>query len=433
MIKNKKKVYIAFSTDILVESHVNILKKASKLGKIIAGVLTDEAIASYKTLPHLPYDQRFQNIKKNKYINYVVEQSKLDYFDNLIKFKPDYLVHGDDWSYGIQKNIRKRAIKILKGWGGRLVEFPYDYKYPNSKIRSLSLELGTSPINRQLKLSRLIKAKKIVKILEAHNPISAMIVEQSNHISNDTFYEFDAIWSSSLTDSVSRGKPDNQSVDYSTRILGLNEILEVTTKPIIFDADNGGKIEHLPFIIKSLERIGISAVVLEDKVGLKQNSLLKNQNKSSQDSINNFCKKIKVCLKTRISKEFLIIARIESLVLDKKVDDALKRAVAYSKAGADLIFLSCKDSSPKKLFLFSKLFSKSLYFKPIVAVPSTYSQVKEADLVKNNIKIVIYANHLLRASYPAMFNVAKNILINKKALKSERDIAPIKKNINLNK
>jgi phosphoenolpyruvate phosphomutase len=379
----------------------------------------------------LPYDQRFQNIKKNKYINYVVEQSKLDYFDNLIKFKPDYLVHGDDWSYGIQKNIRKRAIKILKGWGGRLVEFPYDYKYPNSKIRSLSLELGTSPINRQLKLSRLIKAKKIVKILEAHNPISAMIVEQSNHISNDTFYEFDAIWSSSLTDSVSRGKPDNQSVDYSTRILGLNEILEVTTKPIIFDADNGGKIEHLPFIIKSLERIGISAVVLEDKVGLKQNSLLKNQNKSSQDSINNFCKKIKVCLKTRISKEFLIIARIESLVLDKKVDDALKRAVAYSKAGADLIFLSCKDSSPKKLFLFSKLFSKSLYFKPIVAVPSTYSQVKEADLVKNNIKIVIYANHLLRASYPAMFNVAKNILINRRALESERDIAPIKEIINL--
>ena len=379
----------------------------------------------------MPYDQRFQNIKKNKYINYVVEQSKLDYFDNLIKFKPDYLVHGDDWSYGIQKNIRKRAIKILKGWGGRLVEFPYDYKYPNSKIRSLSLELGTSPINRQLKLSRLIKAKKIVKILEAHNPISAMIVEQSNHISNDTFYEFDAIWSSSLTDSVSRGKPDNQSVDYSTRILGLNEILEVTTKPIIFDADNGGKIEHLPFIIKSLERIGISAVVLEDKVGLKQNSLLKNQNKSSQDSINNFCKKIKVCLKTRISKEFLIIARIESLVLDKKVDDALKRAVAYSKAGADLIFLSCKDSSPKKLFLFSKLFSKSLYFKPIVAVPSTYSQVKEADLVKNNIKIVIYANHLLRASYPAMFNVAKNILINRRALESERDIAPIKEIINL--
>ena len=429
--KNQKKVYLAFSSDIFVGPYFKILKKASKLGSLTVGLLTDKAISKYRTIPHLTYEQRFNQIKKFKFVKKIIPQDDPDYSKNLKLLKPDFVVHGDDWIEGIQKKYRQKVIKSLKKWKGKLIEYPYEKTFSTEEFNYFNLSNGTTPVHRQSKLKRLLKIKKIIKVLEAHNPISALIAEKMSIDRKNKFDEFDAIWSSSLTDSVSRGKPDNQSVDYSTRLSGLNEILDVTTKPVIFDADNGGRLEHLKFMVKSLDRMGISAIVMEDKVGLKKNSLFQNQTGSQQDTINNFTKKIKICCENRFSENFLVIARIESIVLGKGVDHAVKRAIRYSKAGADMIFISNKDNNPKKVFEFSKKFCKSKYSKPLVAVPSTYSSVKEKELIKNNINLVIYANHLLRASYKSMVNTAGEILLYQRALESEKNILPIKKIISL--
>ena len=429
----KKKVYIAFSTDVIYKSHLEILKKASKYGSVILGLLTDEAIIKFKTIPHSDYEKREIFFKKIKYVSSVIPQSTLDYSNNLLKLKPDYVVHGDDWKVGFQKNIRNKVIKLLKKWNGKLIEFKYDRKYPHSKIQELNLKIGTTSENRKGKLRRLIVAKKndVVRILEAHNPISAMVVENTRFLKNKNFLEYDGIWSSSLTDSVSRGKPDNQSVDISTRVNGLNEILDITTKPLIVDIDNGGKIEHLSFTIKTLERMGVSAVVIEDKIGLKINSLFKNQDVSIQDSIKNFCLKIIEAKKSTISNDFMIIARIESLILEKGIKDALKRAYSYSKAGADAILIHSKEKNPKEIFKFSKIFLKSNFKIPLVAVPSTYSRTYEKTLFSNGFKIVIYANHLLRASYKSMLDTSKKILQYRRGYESEKNITSIKDIISL--
>jgi len=429
----KKKVYIAFSTDVIYKSHLEILKKASKYGSVIVGLLTDEAIIKFKTIPHSDYEKREIFFKKIRYVSSVMPQSTLDYSNNLLKLKPDYVVHGDDWKVGFQKNIRNKVIKLLKKWDGKLIEFQYDKKYPHSKIQELNLKIGTTSENRKGKLRRLIEAKKndVVRILETHNPISAIIVENTRFLKNKNFLEYDGFWSSSLTDSVSRGKPDNQSVDISTRVNGLNEILDITTKPLIVDIDNGGKIEHLSFTIKTLERIGVSAVVIEDKIGLKINSLFKNQDVSKQDSIKNFCLKIKEAKKSTISNDFMIIARIESLILEKGIKDALKRAYSYSKAGADAILIHSKEKNPKEIFKFSKIFLKSNFKIPLVAVPSTYSRTYEKTLFSNGFKIVIYANHLLRASYKSMLDTSKKILRYRRGYESEKNITSIKDIISL--
>ena len=431
MNKNKKKVYVGLSVDILHEGHINILKKASKLGKVTVGLLTDQAITSYKQLPHLNYKQREIIIKNLRFVDKVIPQKTLDYTENLNLIKPNYVVHGDDWKTGIQKITRKKAINILKKWSGRLIEVPYTTNISYSKMKSKIIETGTTPEIRKSKLRRLIDAKSITRILETHTSLSGLIIENLNIQQKNNFYEFDGMWSSSLTDSVSRGKPDNQSVDVSTRLIGLNEILDVTTKPVIFDADNGGRIEHLSYTVKSLERAGVSAMVIEDKIGLKKNSLFDNQKNTKQDNIKSFCNKIKVINKSKISENFMAIARIESFILGKALSDALKSANAYSKAGADAILIHSKEKTPKQIFNLAKKFSKSKYYKPMVAVPSTYSKTTEKQLIDHGFKIVIYANHMLRAAYPAIVNTATKILKNKKSYPAERNLTSIKKILNL--
>ena len=429
--KINKIVYVAFSADILHEGHINILKAASKLGKVIVGLLTDKAITSYRQLPHLNYKQREIIIKNIRFVDSVIPQKTLDYSKNLNFLKPDYVVHGDDWRTGIQKENRKNVIKVLRKWSGKLVEFPYTKNISSTKIKKKIIETGTTPEYRKLKLKRLIEAKSITRALEAHNSLSGLIIENLNIQQKNKFFEFDCMWSSSLTDSISRGKPDNQSVDISTRLIGLNEILEVTTKPVVFDADNGGRIEHLSYTVKSLERAGVSAIVIEDKIGLKKNSLFKNQKDAQQDNIKNFCSKIKTINKSKISEDFLVIARIESFILGKSLADALNRANAYSKAGADAILIHSKEKDPKQIFTFAKKFLKSKYCKPMVAVPSTYSKTTEKQLIDHGFKIVIYANHMLRAAYPAMLNTAKKILENKRSSGTEKNLISIKKILNL--
>ena len=395
------------------------------------GLLTDTAISSYKKFPHLNYKNRETVVRSLKFVNNIIPQNTLDYQKNLLRLKPDFVVHGDDWKKGIQKKVRERVTKTLKQWGGKLIEPKYTKDISSSQIKKKIREIGTTPDFRKSKLKRLMNAKDLVRILESHNALTGLIIENLNYMKGETYLEFDGMWSSSLTDSIVRGKPDDQSVDYSTRITGLNEILDVTTKPIIFDADNGGRIEHLPYLIKSLDRIGISAVVIEDKIGLKKNSLFSNQIGVKQDSIKNFCLKLKKAKKTKISDDLLIVARIESFILGKNLNDALKRAEAYSKAGADAILIHSKEKNPNLIFKFAKKFIKSKNYKPLVAVPSTYSKTREKDLIKNGFKIVIYANHMLRAAYPSMVDVARKILKNKRSFETEKQISPIKEILSL--
>lgn len=417
--------------DILHTGHLNIINKAKNYGKIIIGLFTDSAIAEYKSLPLINYSQRLEIMKNLKGIYKIVKQDTWDYSKNLYKIKPDYLIHGDDWKVGIQKKTRAKVISILKKWSGKLIEIPYT-KEPQIKDNKKNVQnIFFNPENRVSRLSRLINSKDIVRFIECHNPLTGLMIEKLKINHKNQFREFDGIWSSSLTDSVSNGKPDNQSVELSTRISNLNNVIEVTSKPVLFDADNGGRPEHLSYTIRNLERLGVSAIAMEDKVGLKSNSLFKDQTKANQDSIKNFCNKIKIACSARRSKDFLIVARIESFILGRNIKDALKRAENYSKAGADLILIHSKINTPKEVFLFSKKFQKSKYYKPLVAVPSTYSSVTENQLIQNGFKIVIYANHLLRAAYPAMENAALNILKNTRSLETEKNIISIKKILNL--
>ena len=430
MQKNKK-VYVGLSADILHKGHINILKTANLYGDVYVGLLTDQAIASYKNIPYLDYEKRKVVLENIKYVKKVIPQKTLDYNENLKLIKPDYVVHGDDWKSGVQKETRKRVIKTLKVWSGKLIEPKYTKNISSTSIKKEMANIVASPENRISRLKRLMNTKDIVRILESHNSLTGLIIDKINIKENKKIIQFDGMWSSSLTDSATKGKPDNSSVDFSSRITSLNEMMDVTSKPLVFDADNGGQIEHLPFLVRSLERSGASAIIMEDKVGLKKNSLFKNQAGTKQDKPQLFANKIKKICNSRQSKDFMVIARIESFILGKGLNDALKRAEIYSKAGADAILIHSKEKTPAEIFLFAKEFKKSKNFIPLVSVPSTYSKVYEKDLIKNGFKLVIYANQLLRAAYPAMQNTAKTILKNKRAFEADKKIIPIKEIINL--
>ena len=430
-MKIKKIVYVGLSVDIIHEGHINILKIASRYGDVIVGLLTDEAIASYKNIPHLNYNRRKIIVQNIKYVKKVIPQKTLSYVPNLNLLKPHFVVHGDDWKKGVQKQTRSDVIKTLKKWSGKLIEPKYTKNISSTLIKNRILEIGISPQNRVNRLKRLISSKNIVRILESHNSLTGLIIENLRIEKNNKKIEFDGMWSSSLTDSATKGLPDNSSLSFSSRISSLNDIMDVTTKPVVFDADNGGQIEHLPYLIRSLERSGVSAIIMEDKIGLKKNSLFKDQIGAKQDKPNLFAKKIKKICSTRQSNDFMVIARIESFILEKGLNDAIKRAEIYSKAGADAILIHSKEKNTKEIFSFAKKFKKNKYFIPLVSVPSTYSKVYEKDLIKNGFKLVIYANQLLRAAYPAMEKTAKTILKNSRAFEADKNIIPIKEIINL--
>ena len=430
-MKHKKIVYVGLSADILHEGHINIIKTANQYGNVIVGLLTDEAIASYKNIPYLDYKKRKIVVENIKYVSKVIPQYTLDYVENLNLIKPNYVVHGDDWKSGVQKKTRDRVIKTLKKWSGKLIEPRYTRNISSTEIKNKISNILSSPNNRVSRLKRLIKSKDIVRILESHNSLTGLIIEKISVKNKNKINEFDGMWSSSLTDSATKGKPDNSSVDFSTRLSSLNNMMEVTSKLLVFDADNGGQLEHLSFLTRSLERLGASAIIMEDKIGLKKNSLFKNQSDTKLDKPALFAKKIKQICKSRKNKDFMVIARIESFIVGKGLNDALKRAEIYSKAGADAILIHSKEKTPAEIFSFSREFKKSKNFIPLVSVPSTYSKVYEKDLIRNGFKLVIYANHLLRAAYPAMQFTAKKILENSRAFEIEKKIIPIKEIINL--
>lgn len=430
------KVYIGMSADLLHPGHLNIIEKAREYagenGEIVVGLLTDKAIASYKRLPYMDYQQRKIVVKNIKGVTRVIPQETLDYVPNLEREKPDFVLHGDDWKTGIQAQTRQRIIDAMADWGGKVVDIPYTHGISSTQLNKILKEVGTTPDIRLKRLRRLLDSKNIVRVMEAHNGLSGLIVEQMQVEKNGKKEEFDALWISSLTQATAKAKPDNGFLDASTRIAGLSEILDVTTKPIIYDGDSGGPAEHFAFTVRELERLGISAIIIEDKIGLKKNSLFGTEVKQEQDTIENFCDKIATGKASQVTNDFMIIARIESLILEQGMNDAIARAEAYLNAGADGIMIHSRSKAFDEIKEFTTLYNQLPNRKPLVVVPSSYAHVTEEELAENNINIVIYANQMLRAAYPAMVNVAKSILEHHRAKEaSDEYCMSIKEIINL--
>ncbi|MDR2772119.1 MAG: phosphoenolpyruvate mutase [Elusimicrobiota bacterium] len=428
-----KKIYLGMSADLLHPGHLNIIDRARKLdGELIVGLLTDKAIASYKRLPYMTFEQRKIIIENVKGIDKVVPQDTLDYTPNLEKIKPDFVIHGDDWKTGIQSVVRQKVIETISKWGGQLVEVPYTKNISSTKLNQALKDVGTTPSIRSQKLRRLIENKDIVRTIEVHNGLSALIAEKAFVNEGNKRREFDAIWISSLTQSAAKAKPDNGYLDTATRISGMLDILDTTTKPIIYDGDNGGEIEHFISAVRSLESLGVSAIVIEDKIGLKKNSLFGTQVLQQQDDAQNFARKIVAGKKAQIDDNFSIFARIESLILDKGNADAIERAKIYLDAGADGIMIHSRKKSFNEIKEFCQLYDKFASSKPLIVVPSSFSSVKEEELIENKIKIVIYANQLLRSAYPAMMKTAESILEHHRAQEaSSKYCIPITEIINL--
>ena len=427
-----KTVYLGMIGDIMHPGLINIINEGAKYGDVMIGLFTDKAIATHKRLPYLTYEQRKNVIENIKGVSSIVPQDEWSYVPNLLKYKPDYIIHGDDWLQGPDKYIRDEVFKVMEKLGGEVIEIPYTKGISASGLKEEIDSLGVTPQARLSSLRRLISAKPIVRILESHNGLTGLIAEHTSVEVNGQHREFDGMWASSLTDSTSKGKPDIEAVDLTTRLHDLNDTLEVTTKPVIYDGDTGGKLEHFVFTVRTLERLGISAVIIEDKVGLKQNSLFGTDAIQTQDTIEGFCNKIKAGKDAQITRDFMIISRCESLIAGKPVDDALERCHAYVAAGADGVMIHSKNKSGEDIKEFCQRFREKDPHTPIVAVPTTYNQFTEEELAAWGINIVIYANHMLRSAYPAMVKCAETILETSRSLEaSEKYCMPIKQILNL--
>jgi len=428
----KKKVYVCLIADLLHAGHINVLKKANTLGDVTVGLLTLKACGELNDVPYLDFKKRKEVLENLKTVKDVIVQDSASYKENLLKLKPDFVVHGDDWQYNSQKKYRDEVIEILKEWNGKLIEVPYSKDINDVHIKEQMRKLGITTTARLGRLRQVINSGKVVKILEAHNALSGLIAENAREkLESGELVTFDGMWSSSLTDSTSKGKPDIEAVDTTSRLITINEIFEVTTKPMIYDADTGGKPEHFEFTVRSLERTGVSAVVIEDKTGLKKNSLFGNDVPQTQDSIENFCYKIKVGKKAQITDKFMIIARIESLILEAGMEDALARAYAYVEAGADGVMIHSRRKDPAEIIEFVNRFRIQDKITPIVVVPTSFNSVTTDEFSEIGVNVVIYANHMLRAAYPGMMKVAKSILKNKRSLEAESDCMPIKEILEL--
>ncbi len=428
---DSRSVYMCFSTDMIHSGHIAIIKKACKLGRLTIGVLSDEAVASYKRFPLMPYEERKALVENINGVAEVVEQKQLSYAENLYALKPTYVVHGDDWKEGFQKPIRSEVVSILAEYGGTLVEYPYSRNEKYDELEKMSREQLSMPDVRRGRLRKLIAMKGCVNAIEAHSGITGLIAEQTKVLQDGKTYQFDAMWVSSLCDSTAKGKPDIELVDMTSRFRTIDDIMEVTTKPIIFDGDTGGLTEHFVYTVKSLERMGVSMVIIEDKTGLKKNSLFGTEVEQTQDSIENFCAKIIAGKQAQKTKEFMICARIESLILERGMDDALERAFAFSNAGADAIMIHSRKKDPAEIFEFIEKFRAKNIVTPIVVVPTSFNAVTEQEFKDRGVNVVIYANQLTRSGFPAMQKVAETILSNHRAKEADDMCMSIKDIITL--
>ena len=426
-----KKVYTCFCTDVIHEGHLNILKRAGEYGEVYVGVLSDAAMVGFNRFPTIPIEQRMEIVRQTGLAKEVLLQQEIMYDQVIEKLRPDYVVHGDNWSNGPEKVIRENVINNLEKFGGELVEIPYTYNENVKRIDDQMKEKLAMPEFRRKRLRQLIEMRPIVKTLEVHSGLTGLIAEKTVVESNGQPYQFDAMWISSLCDSTAKGKPDIELVDMSSRIRTIDDVMDVTTKPIILDGDTGGLVEHFVYNVRTLERMGVSAVIIEDKTGLKKNSLFGTEVEQTQDSIENFCEKIRMGKKALRTEEFMIIARIESLILERGMEDALNRARAYVKAGADGIMIHSRRKSPDEILEFCQKFREEDGKTPIVVVPTSFNSITEEELARAGVNIVIYANQLTRSAFPAMQSTAEEILKNHRALEADSRLMPFKDIIRL--
>ena len=428
---NERTVYMCFSTEYIHSGHVEIIKKARRLGRLIIGILSDEAVSSYKRYPLIPFEERKALFENMAGVERVVTQNTLSYAENLRELKPDFVVHGNDWVEGFQKPIRQEVCEVLAEYGGRLVEYPYSDSPMYKELDANHRAEASMPDVRRGRLRKLINMKGLVTAMEAHSGITGLIVEKTTVLQEGKTYQFDAMWVSSLCDSTAKGKPDIELVDMTSRFRTIDDIMEVTTKPIIFDGDTGGLTEHFVYTVRSLERMGVSMVIIEDKTGLKKNSLFGTEVKQTQDSIENFCNKIRAGKHAQKTKEFMICARIESLILEQGMDDALTRAFAFSEAGADAIMIHSRKKDPAEIFEFVAKFREKNTTTPIVVVPTSFNTVTEQEFKDRGVNVVIYANQLTRTGFPAMQDAARTILENHRAKECDDKCMSIKEIITL--
>lgn len=428
---SKHLVYVGMSADIVHPGHINIVKVASSYGDVIVGLLTDQAISSYKRLPFMNYEQRLAVVANLKGVSQVVPQETLDYRANLRKFRPKYVVHGDDWKTGVQAQTREAVIQVLSEWGGELIEVPYTVGISSSALNRAQKEIGTTPEVRLKVFSRLLNAKRLIRVIEVHSGLTGWIAETAWATRNSKRLEFDGMWAGSLTDATTRARPDIESVDSTARLSMLSDVLEATTKPILYDGDSGGREEHFPYMVRSLERLGVSAVIVEDKIGPKRNSLFGQTVKQTQDSAEIFAKKIARGKHSQVTEDFAIIARIESLIIGTGLDDAYRRAETYLGAGADGIMIHSSSNLPDEIYEFASYYKTNISAKPLVVAPSNFYAAHEDDLEASGVNVVLYANQLLRSAIPAMVNAAKSILEAGSSLEIESTLLPIKEILNL--
>ncbi len=424
-------VYACFCTDVIHTGHRNLLKKAAEYGEVIAGVLCDREMVRYNRFPTVSIDQRIKMLEEVPEVTKVVVQDDIMYDKILAELQPDYVVHGDNWQGGPESAIRANVAINLAKYGGKLIEVPYTYSDEIKKIDDRIRDKLAMPELRRGRLKKLLGIVPIVKTIEVHSGLTGLIAEKTVVEHDGGLDQFDAMWISSLCDSTAKGKPDIELVDMSSRIRTIDDVLDVTTKPIILDADTGGLIEHFVYNVRTLERMGVSAIIVEDKTGLKKNSLFGTEVKQTQDSVEHFCAKLRAGKKVQRTDDFMIIARIESLILEKGLEDALMRAKAYVEAGADGIMIHSRQKEPTEVFAFCDKFREEFADVPIVVVPTSYNQVTEAELMEHGVNVVIYANQLTRSAFPAMENTAKSILVHHRAHEADKNLMPIKEIISL--
>ena len=426
-----KTVYTCFCTDVIHEGHLNILNEAKKYGRVVVGILSDRAMVEFYRFPTTSLEDRIKIVKELSMVDEVIVQEDAMYNDVIEKIHPDYIIHGNNWMQGVMEPIRRHVEVLTSSYGGVIIDIPYTYNDHTRRIDNRIKEKLAMPEYRRRRLKQLLDIRNIVKALEVHSGLTGLIAEKTVVERDGHMDQFDAMWISSLCDSTAKGKPDIELVDMTSRYRTIDDVMEVTTKPIIFDGDTGGQIEHFVYTVRTLERMGVSAIIVEDKIGLKKNSLFGTEVEQTQDSINHFCAKIKAGKQVKLTDEFMIIARIESLILEKGIDDAMNRARAYVEAGADGIMIHSRKEEASEILAFCDLFRSENSKTPIVVVPSSFNEITEEELARHGVNIVIYANQLTRSAFPAMEQTAKDILRYHRAKEVDDRLMPLKGIISL--
>jgi len=277
-------------------------------------------------------------------------------------------------------------------------------------------------------LKKLIEEKGFVRLIEVHNGLSALIAQMCSVKKEENVIEYDGFWESSFTDSASKGIPDAEIVGYDSRLVTIDEILNVTSKPMIIDGDTGGSAAQFEYLVRKLGRLGVSGIIIEDKMFPKRNSLDKDAKQILEDP-EVFSQKIQRGQEVKLGEDFFIIARIESLIAGRSLNDAVSRARQYIIAGADGIMIHSKKDTPNDILSFASEYEKiciELKRRPIlVCVPTTYNLITDKELHDHGFNVIIHANQMLRAAHKSMKKVSEVMLRNDRGFEAEALCSPV--------